>query len=67
MRVLIDECVHPRVREAFPNHNVVTVVSSEWRGLPDNQLIAAVNGKIDVFATVDRGFQFRRLSRIHLQ
>jgi hypothetical protein len=58
VRILIDECVHPRVREAFPTHEVLTVAEAQWRNLPDNQLIALIQGRFDVFVTIDRGFEF---------
>ncbi len=66
MRILIDECVHPRVCEAFPSHNVVTVAEAGWRTLPDERIVARAQGNFDVLVTIDRGFEFehnlRRLS-----
>jgi len=58
VRILIDECVHPRVREAFPNHEVLTVADAEWRHLPARQLVALAQGRFDVLVTIDRGFEF---------
>lgn len=40
MRILIDECVNPRVRQAFPHHEVITVAEAEWRTLPDEKLVS---------------------------
>jgi predicted nuclease of predicted toxin-antitoxin system len=58
VRVLIDECAHPRVREAFPAHDVVTVSEAGWRALPDDRIVALAQGNIDVLVTIDRGFEF---------
>lgn len=58
MRILVDECVNPRVRQAFPNHEVITVAEAGWRGLPDEKLVALAQGNFDVFVTIDQGFGF---------
>jgi predicted nuclease of predicted toxin-antitoxin system len=58
VRILIDECVNPRVRQAFPNHDVITVAEAEWRTLPDGKLVALAQGNFDVLITIDRGFEF---------
>jgi predicted nuclease of predicted toxin-antitoxin system len=58
LRILLDECVNPRVRRAFPNHEVVTVAEAGWRGMPDESLVALANGTFDVLVTIDRGFGF---------
>ena len=66
MRVLLDECVNPRLRRAFAEHEVVTVAEAEWLTLPDNELLALAQGNFDVFVTIDNGFAYqhnlRRLS-----
>lgn len=58
MRILIDECVNPRLRDAFLTHEVVTVAEAAWRSLPDDELIAAAQERFDVLVTTDRGFEF---------
>ncbi|MBV8847471.1 MAG: hypothetical protein JO307_32070 [Bryobacterales bacterium] len=58
MRILIDECVNPRLRQAFSEHDVVTAVTTEWRQIRDHHLIDAIQGRFDVFVT-DRGFEFQ--------
>ncbi|HWZ44469.1 MAG TPA: DUF5615 family PIN-like protein [Candidatus Saccharimonadales bacterium] len=57
MRILLDECVNPRLRQAFPNHEVLTVAQAQWRALPDAKLIAQAQGQCDVLVTIDRGFE----------
>jgi predicted nuclease of predicted toxin-antitoxin system len=58
VRILLDECVNPRVRQAFPNHQVLTVAEAKWRTLPDAKLTAQAQGQFDVFVTIDKGFEF---------
>ena len=57
MRLLLDECVNPRVRQAFPNHEVLTVSQAKWRSVSDATLIAHAQGRYDVFITIDRSFE----------
>lgn len=57
MRILIDECVNPRLRQAFAGHQVQTVAEADWRALPDSSLVAHAQGKCDVLVTIDRGFE----------
>lgn len=58
MRILLDECVNPRLRDAFPGHYVVTVPGMGWRAVPDLSLLALANGKFDALITLDCGFEF---------
>jgi predicted nuclease of predicted toxin-antitoxin system len=57
VRILLDECVNPRLRQAFPDHIVFTVSEGKWRELPDAKLIAQARGKCDVLVTIDKGFE----------
>ena len=57
MRILLDECVNPRLQQAFPNHEVVSVAKAKWRALPDAKLIAQAQGQCDVLVTIDKGFE----------
>lgn len=57
MRILLDECVNPRLRQAFPNHQVLTVAEAKWRTLPDATLVAQAQGQCDVLVTIDQGFE----------
>jgi hypothetical protein len=58
VRILLDECVNPRLRQAFSDHEVLTVAEAKWRTLPDAQLIAQAQGRCDVLVTTDRGFEY---------
>jgi hypothetical protein len=59
VRILIDECVNSRLRKAFPEHEVVAVVTTAWRQVRDHRLVDANQGKFDVLVTIDRGFEFQ--------
>jgi predicted nuclease of predicted toxin-antitoxin system len=63
-RVLIDECIHPRLaprlRAALANCSVATVREMGWGGLRDHLLVPKVEGAFDVFVTIDKGFVFER-------
>lgn len=61
MRVLIDECVNPRlavrVNELLAGFGTVTTVRDlGWAGLKDHLLIRNAASVCDVFLTMDRGF-----------
>jgi predicted nuclease of predicted toxin-antitoxin system len=57
VRILLDECVNPRLEQAFPGHQVVSVAKTEWRTLSDAKLIAQAQGQCDAFVTIDTGFE----------
>jgi hypothetical protein len=42
MRVLIDECVDPRVKLLFGDHKVATVHEQSWDTLEDGPLLSAI-------------------------
>lgn len=54
MRILLDECVDPRLRTAFPDHDVRTVFDLGWNRLKNGELLAAASGEFDVFVTIDK-------------
>lgn len=55
MRILLDECVNPRVRMAFPDHEVRTVIEMGWRGATNGRLLTlAEANRFDVFVTLDQ-------------
>ena len=51
--------MHPRVREAFPAHEVLTVAECGWRTLPDDHIVTLAQDSFDVLVTIDRGFEFQ--------
>jgi len=61
-RVLIDECINPRLaprlRSDLPHYAVETVRDLGWAGQRDHVLIPQIQGRFDVFLTIDKGFEF---------
>ncbi len=60
MRILLDECVNPRLKGAFPGHGVKTVAEMGWRGFTNGRLLDVAEGQFDVFLTIDRGLEFQQ-------
>src|SRR5258708_38439403 len=60
MRVLLDECIPRRIKRELPGHDVKTVQEMGWGGLKNGRLLAAANGQVDVFVTVDRNLSFQQ-------
>jgi len=60
-RILIDECINPRLaprlRASLPDHAIETVRDSGWAGQPDHLLVRKIQGRFDVFLTIDKGFE----------
>jgi predicted nuclease of predicted toxin-antitoxin system len=55
MRILLDECVNPRVKAGFPDHDTKTVVEMGWQGTTNGKLLAlAEANQFDVFLTLDQ-------------
>lgn len=62
MRILLDECVNPRLRQAFRDEGVRTVAEMDWRSLKDGDLLTRAKAAgFDIFVTLDQnmGFQNR--------
>ena len=61
-RVLIDECINPRLalrlRSILPHCSVATVRELGLAGRKDHVLIPEIEGRFDVFVTIDKGFEF---------
>ena len=61
-RVLIDECINPRLaprlRAILPDVSVETIRDLGWDGQRDYILIARFQGQFDLFVTIDKGFEF---------
>lgn len=60
MRILLDECVNPRVRMAFAGHQVKTVVEMGWRGITNGKLLALADSEFDVFVTLDQNLKYQQ-------
>lgn len=64
MRILIDECVDPRVKKLFNDHTVKTVHDMGWDRLTDGALLTSAQGLFDVLLTIDRGLEFQQNLKI---
>jgi hypothetical protein len=60
MRVLIDECVDPRVKLLFLDHQVTTVHERGWDTLDDGTLLSLAQSDFDVLLTIDKGLEFQQ-------
>jgi hypothetical protein len=49
MRILLDECVNPRLRLAFPGDEVKTVPEMNWRSLTNGCLLKEAAAESDLF------------------
>lgn len=57
MKILLDECVPLRLRQALTGHDVYSVYYAGLSGLSNGKLIiAAANNQFDVMITIDRGY-----------
>ena len=58
MQIVLDECVNPRVKRLLDtDHDVSTVLELGWGGFPDHLLVERMQGRCEVFLTIDRGFE----------
>jgi len=60
MRILIDECVDPRLKTEFPDYTAKTVFDMGWSGLKNGELLRRAHGQFDVFVTIDKGIEFQQ-------
>jgi len=67
MRILIDECVDPRVKALFAGHEAKTVHEMGWDQLKDGPLLRLAEQSFDVFITLDRNLEYQQnLSKLLL-
>jgi predicted nuclease of predicted toxin-antitoxin system len=60
MRILIDECVDPRVKLLFGDLEVATVHEQGWDALEDGPLLTAAQRDFDVLVTIDSGIEHQQ-------
>lgn len=60
MRVLIDECVDPRVKLLLGGHEVATVHEQGWDTLEDGPLLTVAQKEFDVLLTIDGSIEFQQ-------
>jgi predicted nuclease of predicted toxin-antitoxin system len=64
MRILIDECVDPRVKQLFGVHAVATVHEQGWDTLEDGPLLTFAQKEFDVLLTIDGSLQKQLLQAV---
>ena len=61
MRILLDECLPRRLKQAFGSqHAVTTVPERGWAGKQNDELLTLAAREFDVFITVDTGVEFQQ-------
>lgn len=60
MRILIDECVDPRVKLLFGDHERATVHDQCWDSLEDGPLLDLAQKEFDVLVTIDSRMEFQQ-------
>jgi len=61
MRILIDECIDQRLRNALPEHDCKTARYAGLAGLENGDLLAAAEKAwFEVFLTVDQGIEYQQ-------
>jgi hypothetical protein len=54
VRILLDECVPARLKNAFPGHAVQSVIQAGWRTSKDSTLLGLAQDRFDILITIDR-------------
>lgn len=60
MRLLLDESVPRRLRQALPAHTVRTAVEMGWSGKKNGALLALAAAEFEAFITVDRNLPYQQ-------
>ena len=61
MRILIDECIDERLRDALSGHDCQTARYAGLAGLDNGKLLAAAEAAgFEVFLTVDQGIEYQQ-------
>jgi hypothetical protein len=61
MRLLLDECVPRKFKNALPGHDCRTVPEEGWAGRKNGELLSlAEKSDFEVFLTLDRGLEYEQ-------
>ena len=60
MRLLLDECLPRRLKQALPGHEVTTVPEAGWAGTKNGDLLQFMAGDFDVLIAGDRGIAYQQ-------
>ena len=59
MRILLDECLDPGIRDFLSEHQITTVGEAKWQSTADNQLIQVPKETSTSFSHLTGGFEFQ--------
>ncbi len=65
MRIVIDECLHVRLRHQFLEHECVTVQHLKAKGVQDLKLLECTTSTFDVLMTVDVNMEYQQNLKRH--
>jgi len=60
MKILIDECLPRKLKNALPEHEVKTVPEAGWAGKKNGELLLLMVGTFDVFITIDSNLEYQQ-------
>lgn len=60
MRLLLDESVPRRLRQALPAHSVQTAVEMGWSGVKNGDLLRLAAAQFDALVTVDKNLPYQQ-------
>lgn len=60
MKILIDENLPKRLRQALVGHEAYTVPQMGWATKKNGELLKLMSGQFDVFLTMDSNLQFQQ-------
>lgn len=61
MKILLDECVTPKMKPYLTPHEVFTVTQMGWNGIKNGKLISlCVEHNFDVLLTIDKNLMFQQ-------
>ena len=60
MRILLDENLPRKLKQAFPGHLVTTVGEMGWSGKKNGELLKLAEEVFEVLVTVDKSIQYQQ-------
>lgn len=60
MKVLFDECLPKRLKQAFHVFEIKTVPEMGWAGKTNGELLRLAVGKFETFVTIDQNLQYQQ-------
>ena len=60
MKIIVDECLPNRLTKALVGHEAILVQKAGFSGYKDKTLLEAIEGKFEVFITIDSSLPFQQ-------